>query len=77
MTPVSLRSQTRRKANLTAFQQSYDAPSPNEMVVDSSEYVGPDDLSEKEQIAIIEPDPDHEAEPAPDAPRADDCKIPE
>jgi hypothetical protein len=54
--------------------QAYSPPSPNEMVVDTPDYDGFDDMSEKEPIAIISPDPaDMDTDRLQDLPLATDC----
>lgn len=63
-------------ADSSLLFQSYnnDIHSPNEMVVDTDEYVGGTD-SEKEPIAIIDPDNlDNGAEQLQDLPLANDCR---
>lgn len=37
-------------------EKAYNSPSPNEMVVDTSDYVDVDTENEKEPVAIINPD---------------------
>lgn len=57
--------------------QSYNMPSPNEMVVDTGDYVGMDDISEKDPVAIINPDDlDQDEDHLQDLPVANDCMWP-
>lgn len=47
------------------------------MVIDSADYLGATDLSEKDEVAIINTDTaDAEADQLVEAPRADDCSFP-
>ncbi|KAF4120217.1 ubiquitin carboxyl-terminal hydrolase 7 [Geosmithia morbida] len=46
----------RLKANLLRRNQAYDIPSPNEMLMDTGDYVGVDNDPEKDPVAIINPD---------------------
>ncbi|OAQ77587.1 ubiquitin C-terminal hydrolase [Purpureocillium lilacinum] len=50
----------RSRANSAPRRQSFNVDSPNEMVVDTDEYVG--DVSEKDPVAIISPDDNGESD---------------
>lgn len=63
----------RSRANDAPRKQSYNVPSPNEMVVDSDDYVGVPNAPEKESVAIINPEGEHEADQLQDLPLANDC----
>jgi hypothetical protein len=53
--------------------QAYNVPSPNEMVVDTGDYVGVDHDPEKEPVAIISPDSlEQQADQLQDLPLAND-----
>ena len=56
-------------------QQLYDGDieSPNDMMVDPAEYVDQEDLDEKDDVAIINPDQLGSDGDLPEKPRADDC----
>lgn len=43
-------------ADKSSNEKAYNSPSPNEMVVDTSDYVDMDTENEKEPVAIINPD---------------------
>lgn len=43
-------------ADENSNKKAYNSPSPNEMVVDTSDYVDVDTENEKEPVAIINPD---------------------
>lgn len=58
---------------LTFPTQSYEVP-PNEMVVDTDDYVDEIDSPERDSVAIINPDNLDEAEQTPDKPLATDCE---
>lgn len=64
----------RPRANDTRTQ-SYNVPSPNEMVVDTDDYVGVPNAPEKESVTMISPEsgPEHEADQLQDLPLANDC----
>lgn len=55
--------------------QAYNnAPSPNEMVVDTGDYLDVDNDPERDPVAIISPENlDQEADQLQDLPVADDC----
>ncbi|TFB05011.1 Ubiquitin carboxyl-terminal hydrolase 21 [Trichoderma ghanense] len=63
----------RPRANDTRTQ-SYNVPSPNEMVVDTDDYVGVPNAPEKESVTMISPEsgPEHEADQLQDLPLAND-----
>ncbi len=66
----------RRVANVSFPLQSYNVPSPNEMEVDTTEYVGDPNIMEKEPVAIINPDNlDQETDQLQDLPLANDCTF--
>lgn len=60
-------------------EQSYNVDSPNEMVVDTDDYVGVANAPEKDSVAIINPDGleqgDSDAQ-LQDLPLANDCTLP-
>ncbi|CAM1508456.1 Fc.00g053040.m01.CDS01 [Cosmosporella sp. VM-42] len=65
----------RRKplADSSPHKQSYNVNSPNDMVVDSGDYIGVANEPDKEPVAIINPDsPEHEADQLEDLPMAND-----
>lgn len=63
----------RRHADGSPRKQSYNVHSPNDMVVDSGDYVGVANEPDKEPVAIINPDStDGEADQLQDLPMADD-----
>lgn len=63
----------RGKANSARNRQAYNAPSPNEMVVDAGDYIDVDNDSEKDPVAIISPDHlEQEADQLQDLPLAND-----
>lgn len=65
------------KANIPIHRQTYNVPSPNEMVVDTGDYVGVDSGLEKDPVAIINPDNlDHEGDQLQDLPLATDRACP-
>jgi ubiquitin carboxyl-terminal hydrolase 7 len=65
-----------RKANKERRKQAYNVPSPNEMVVDTGDYVSVEHDPEKDQVAIINPDNlEQEAEQLQDLPLANDRKL--
>jgi ubiquitin carboxyl-terminal hydrolase 7 len=68
----------RSRANNPPREQSYNIPSPNDMVVDTDDYVGAPNAPEKEHVAIINPDGgvEHEADQLQDLPLANDCAYP-
>lgn len=68
----------RSRANDPPRKQSYNIPSPNDMVVDTDDYVGAPNAPEKESVAIISPDGglEHEADQLQDLPLANDCAYP-
>lgn len=43
-------------ADENPLEKAYNSPSPNEMIVDTSDYVDVDTENEKEPVAIINPD---------------------
>ena len=45
------------------------------MMVDPADYVDPEELDEKDDVAIINPDQLGENRDLPEKPRADDCTI--
>jgi hypothetical protein len=49
--------------------------SPNDMMVDPAEYVDQEDLDEKDDVAIINPDQLGSDGDLPDKPRADNCTF--
>lgn len=51
---LPMRNRTHADENST--EKAYNSPSPNEMVVDTSDYVDVDTENEKEPVAIINPD---------------------
>ena len=64
----------RQITNIPIRVQSYNAPSPNEMVVDTDDYVDDTTMQEKDEVAIINPDTlDAEADQLQDLPLANDC----
>lgn len=65
----------RIRANDATRKQSYNVPSPNDMVVDTDDYVGVPNAPEKESVAIISPEGavEHEADQLQDLPLANDC----
>lgn len=64
----------RGRANSTIRKQSYNVPSPNEMVVDTDDYVGSANAPEKEPVAIINADQlEQETDQLQDLPLANDC----
>jgi hypothetical protein len=66
-----------RRANQERRKQAYNVPSPNEMVVDTGDYVSVEHDPEKDQVAIINPDNlEQEAEQLQDLPLANDRKLP-
>lgn len=63
----------RRHADRSPRKQSYNVHSPNDMVVDSGDYVGVANEPDKEPVAIINPDStDGEADQLQDLPMAND-----
>lgn len=68
-----LRFNTVDEPELTFPTQSYEVP-PNEMVVDTDDYVDEIDSPERDSVAIINPDNLDEAEQTPDKPLATDCE---
>ncbi|KAL6910991.1 putative ubiquitin hydrolase [Trichoderma evansii] len=67
----------RSRANDPPRKQSYNIPSPNDMVVDTDDYVGAPNAPEKEPVAIISPDGglEHEADQLQDLPLANDFEA--
>ena len=53
---INLPRRTGPLANDEFVKKAYNSPSPNEMVVDTSDYVDVDTENEKEPVAIINPD---------------------
>lgn len=68
----------RAHANLSLRpRQSYNVPSPNEMVVDTDDYVGVANDPEKDPVAIINPDQlEQDADQLQDLPLATDRGLP-
>ncbi|KAK5993223.1 Deubiquitinating enzyme 15 [Cladobotryum mycophilum] len=63
-------------ANDRPRMQSYNIPSPNEMVVDTDDYVGVANAPEKDSVAIINPDNlDHDVDQLQDLPLANDFEA--
>lgn len=64
-------------SNHSYQQQHYDGDieSPNDMMVDPADYVDPEELDEKDDVAIINPDQLGENGDLPEKPRADDCTF--
>ena len=63
-----------QNADKKATQQAYNVPSPNEVVMDTGDYVGVDNDPEKDPIAIINPDnSEQESDQLQDLPLANDC----
>lgn len=64
------------RANKLVENQSYNVDSPNEMVMDTDDYVGVANISEKESVAIINPDGIEQGDSdqqLQDLPLANDC----
>lgn len=72
-------SRSSSNANNVSKLQSYNVDSPNEMVVDTDDYVGVANAPEKDSVAIINPegldqgDSDQQLE---NLPLANDCMLP-
>lgn len=70
-------SKTKANLRLPLDRQSYNVPSPNEMVVDSDDYVGLANDPEKDPVAIISPDSlDQDQDQLQDLPLATDRACP-
>jgi ubiquitin carboxyl-terminal hydrolase 7 len=67
------------KTDIYPKNQSYNVDSPNEMVVDTDEYVGVVNAPEKDSVAIINPDGPEQGDSdqqLQDLPLANDCTLP-
>lgn len=76
---ITLPRRKRTLANDESVKKAYNSPSPNEMVVDTSDYVDVDTENEKEPVAIINPDNlgQDELQIEDEKPLANDCmKVP-
>lgn len=74
MTRITGRLSVRRRADQEPRKQAYNAPSPNEMVMDTGDYVGVNNDPEKDPVAIINPDNlEQEGDQLQDLPLANDC----
>lgn len=74
---LPIRPAGRNEADVPREPQAYNVPSPNEMVVDTGDYVGVDNDSEKGPVAIISPDSmEQEADQLQDLPLANDRTSP-
>ena len=64
-------------SNYSYTQQHYDGDmeSPNDMMVDPAEYVDQEELDEKDDVAIINPDQLGSDGDLPEKPRADNCTL--
>lgn len=62
-------------ANIPSPAQGHDVNSPNDMIMDTDDYVGVANEPDKSPVAIINPDNTEQAEAdqLQDGPRADDC----
>lgn len=71
-----LPNRSKSKADKLVENQSYNVDSPNEMVVDTDDYVGITNASEKDSVAIINPDGLEQGDSdqqLQDLPLANDC----
>ena len=77
MTNLPIRTRPRQTgANHLRRTQAFNSPSPNEMVMDTGDYVGVGNDPEKDPVAIINPDNlDQEADQLQDLPLATDREF--